>query len=158
MQYGVLAIATLLAACVGPRLPAPNSGQVQYDAQQQAVQVMVSGLQPPSAVALVSADGHRYPATGIALVSGPHVLYNSPPSIGIGIGGIGFSGCCNAFGSGLGIGVPVGKPTPTEVSDQFIASALIPSPPDYATNWTQYHVEVSAGGQALNFAAPHPAG
>ena len=158
MQYGVLAIATLLAACAGPRLPAPNSGQVQHDAQQQAVQVMVSGLQPPSAVALVSADGHRYPATGIALVSGPHVLYNSPPSIGIGIGGFGFSGCCSAFGSGLGIGVPVGKPTPAEVSDQFIASALIPSPPDYATNWTQYHVEVSAGGQALNFAAPHPAG
>jgi Bacterial dnaA protein helix-turn-helix len=29
---------------------------------------------------------------------------------------------------------------------------------NYATDWSQYHVEVSAGGQALNFAAPHPAG
>jgi hypothetical protein len=44
------------------------------------------------------------------------------------------------------------------VLDQFLASALIPPPPNYATNWSQHHVEVSAGGQALNFAAPHPAG
>jgi hypothetical protein len=122
------------------------------------IQVMVSSLQPPSAVALVSADGQRYPASGIALVSGPHVLYNPPSSISLGIGGFGFSGCCTGFGSGIGVGVPVGQPTPAEISDQFLASALIPSPPDYATNWGQYHVEVSAGGQALNLAAPHPAG
>jgi hypothetical protein len=109
-------------------------------------------------VALVAADGTRYSAAGIALVSGPHVLYNPPPSIGIGIGGFGFSGCCSAFGSGLGVGVPVGQPTPAEISDQFVASALIPSPPDYATNWSRYHVEISAGGQATNIAAPHPAG
>jgi hypothetical protein len=63
----LLAIVALLAAC-GPRLPPPNSAQAQYDGRQ----VMVSGLQPPSAVALVSADGRRYPASGIALVSGPH--------------------------------------------------------------------------------------
>jgi hypothetical protein len=158
MRFRTLAVVALLAACAGPKLPPPNSAQVQYDDRQQAVQVMVSGLQPPTAVALVSADGHRYPASGIALLSGPHVLYNPPPSIGLGIGGFGFSGCCSAFGSGLGFDVPVGKPTPAEVSDQYIASALIPSPPDYATSWTQYHVEVSAGGQALNFAAPHPTG
>jgi len=149
----VLAIVALLAAC-GPRLPPPNSAQAQYDGRQQAVQVMVSSLQPPSAVALVSADGHRYPASGIALLSGPHVLYNPPPSISLGIGGFGFSGCCSAFGSGLGVGIPVGQPTPAEISDQFIASALIPSPPDYAANWSQYHVEVWAGGQAMNYAAP----
>src|SRR5690348_5608144 len=68
MRLVVLAIVALLAAC-GPRLPPPNSAQAQYDGRQQAVQVMVSGLQPPSAVALVSADGHRYPASGIALLS-----------------------------------------------------------------------------------------
>ena len=119
---------------------------------------MVSSLQPPSAVALVSADGHRYPASGIALLSGPHVLYNPPTSISLGIGGFGFSGCCSAFGSGLGVGIPVGQPTPAEISDQFVASALIPSPPDYAANWSKYHVEVWAGGQALSLAAPHPAG
>ena len=79
-------------------------------------------------------------------------------SISLGIGGFGFSGCCSAFGSGVGVGVPVGQPTPAEVSDQFLASAVIPSPPDYATNWSQYHVEVSTGSQAMNIAAPHPAG
>ena len=155
MRFRVLIIVAVLAAC-GPKLPPPNSAQAHCDGRQQAIQVMVSSLQPPSAVALVSADGQRYPASGIALVSGPHVLYNPPSSISLGIGGFGFSGCCSGFGSGIGVGVPVGQPTPAEVSDQFLASALIP--PDYATNWSQYHVEVSAGGQALNFAAPHPAG
>jgi hypothetical protein len=157
MRYRLLAIVALLAAC-GPRLPPPNSAQAQYDGGQQAVQVTVSSLQPPTTVALVSPDGDRYPASGIALLSGPHVLYNPPPSISLGIGGFGFSGCCSAFGSGLGVGLPVGQPTPAEISDQFVASALIPSPPDYMANWSQYHVEVWAGGQALNVAAPHPAG
>jgi len=140
------------------RLPGPNSADAQYDPQQQAVQVRVSSLQPPSAVDLVAPDGMRYPAVGIALLSGPHVLYNPPPSVGFGIGGFGFSGCCSGFGSGIGVGVPVGQPTPAEISDQFVVSALIPVPSNYAANWSQYHVEVSAGGQAMNFAAPHPAG
>jgi hypothetical protein len=157
MRFRLLVVVAMLAAC-GPRLPPPNSADAQYDGQQRAVQVRVSSLQPPTGVALVAADGTRYPAAGIVLVSGPHVLYNPPPSIGIGIGGFGFSGCCSAFGSGLGVGVPVGQPTPAEISDQYVASALIPSPPDYATNWSRYHVEVSAGGQAMNIAAPHPAG
>jgi hypothetical protein len=34
----------------------------------------ISGLQPPTAAALVADDGARYPAAGITLVSGPHVL------------------------------------------------------------------------------------
>jgi hypothetical protein len=38
----------------------------QYDPRQQAVQVRVSSLQPPSAVALVAPDGTRYPAASIA--------------------------------------------------------------------------------------------
>ena len=155
-RFRFLVVVALLAAC-GPRLPPPNSADAQYDGQQRAVRVRVSSIQPPTGVALVAADGTRYPAAGIVLVSGPHVLYNPPPSIGIGIGGFGFSGCCSAFGSGLGVGVPVGQPTPAEISDQYVASALIPSPPDYATNWSRYHVEVSAGGQAMNIAAP-PAG
>ena len=102
--------------------------------------------------------GTRYPAAGIALVSGPHVLYNPPPSVGFGIGGFGFSGCCSGFGSGIGVGLPVGGPTPAEVSDQYVASALIPLPPDYASNWSRYHVEVSAGAQPMNLAAPAPTG
>jgi hypothetical protein len=73
MRFRVLAIISVLAACAGPRLPSPNSAQVQYDERHQAVQVMVSSLQPPSAVALISAEGRRYPASGISLLSGPHV-------------------------------------------------------------------------------------
>jgi len=157
MRFCLLVLVAMLAAC-GPRLPPPNSADARYDGQQRAVQVRVSSLQPPAGVALVATDGRRYPAAGIALVSGPHVLYNAPPSVGIGIGGFGFSGCCSAFGSGVGVGLPVGQPTPGEISDQYVASALISAPPDYATNWSQYHVEVSAGGQAMNLTAPSPAG
>ena len=153
----ILVIIGLLAACAGPKLPAPNSADVRYDGRDRAVQVMVSNLQPPTAAALVANDGTRYPASGIALVSGPHVLYNPPPSIGLGIGGFGFSGCCSGFGSGVGIGVPVGRPTPAEVSDQYVASALIPVPPDYGSNWSRYRVEVSAGAQPMSLAAPAPA-
>jgi hypothetical protein len=131
MRRFTLVIVGLLAACAGPKLPAPNSADVRYDGRDRAVQVMVSNLQPPTAAALVANDGTRYPASGMALVSGPHVLYNPPPSVGLGIGGFGFSGCCSGFGSGIGVGVPVGRPTPAEVSDQYVASALIPVPPDY---------------------------
>ncbi len=158
MRRFILVIVGSLAACAGPRLPAPNSADARYDGHDRAVQVMVSGLRPPTATALVANDGTRYPAPGISLVSGPHVLYNPPPSVGLGIGGFGFSGCCSGFGSGIGIGVPVGKPTLAEVSDQYVASALIPVPADYATNWTNYHLEVSLGEQVMSLPAPSPAG
>ena len=158
MRRFILVIVGLLAACAGPKLPAPNSADVRYDGRDRAVQVMVSNLQPPTAAALVANDGTRYPASGMALVSGPHVLYNPPPSVGLGIGGFGFSGCCSGFGSGIGIGVPVGGPTPAEVSDQYVASALIPVPPDYASNWSRYRVEVSVGAQPMTLAAPAPTG
>jgi hypothetical protein len=159
MRFFPLAIALVLAACSGPRMPPPNSADAQYDEHDRAVQVFVSGLQPPSAIALVANDGTRYPASGIALLSGPHVLYNPPPSISLGIGGFGFTGCCSAIGSGIGVGLPVGRPTVAEASDQYIASALIPVPPDYASNWSQYHLEVSASdGVAMSLAAPAPHG
>ena len=102
MRFFILVIVGLLAACAGPKLPAPNSADVRYDGRDRAVQVMVSSLQPPTAAALVANDGTRYPASGIALVSGPHVLSNPPPSVGLGIGGFGFSGCCSGFGSESG--------------------------------------------------------
>lgn len=145
-----------LAACAGPRLPGPNTAEVRYDARGRAVQVMISGLQPASDAALVSGQGLRYPASAISLVSGPHVLYNSPPSISLGIGGFGFTGCCSGFGSGIGVGLPVGRPTPAEVSDQYVASALIPVPADYATNWASYHLQVLIGSQSITLAAPAP--
>ncbi len=70
----LLAGVAVVAACSGPKLPAPNSADARYDGRERAVQLMVSGLQPATAAALVSNDGKRYPASGIALISGPHVL------------------------------------------------------------------------------------
>ncbi len=145
-----------LAACSGPRLPQPNTTEVRYDARNRAVQVVISGLEPASEVALVSGQGSRYPALAISPVSGPHVLYNPPPSISLGIGGFGFSGCCSGLGLGVGTSVPVGRPTPAEVSDQYVASALIPVPADYATNWASYHLQVSMGSRSITLAAPAP--
>ena len=154
----LFAVVALLSACSGPKLPASNSADVRYDQRERAVQLMVSGMQPASAAALVANDGARYPASGIALISGPHVLYSPPPSIGLVIGGFGISGCCSGFGSGVEVGLPVGRPTPAEISDQYVASALIPVPADYAANWTTYHLEVSVGEQVMRLTAPSPAG
>ena len=78
MRFFSLVVIGLLGACSGPRLPPPNSVNAQYDARQRAVQVMVSGLQPPTDATLVANDGARYAASGIVLISGPHVLYNPP--------------------------------------------------------------------------------
>jgi len=154
----VLAVAAALSACAGPRLPPANSAIADYDARDHAVHVLVSGLQPASEAALVGPDGNRYPAVGFSVISGPHVLYNPPPSIGIGIGGFGFTGCCSSIGSGIGFGVPVGGPTVAEASDQYVTSALITAPPDYQQHWSQYRLEVAAGGQRMAVAAPAPAG
>jgi hypothetical protein len=150
----MVAIAVVLtAACSGPRLPAPNTALAVYDGHNRAVQVTVSSVAPPTAVILVSNTGARYQAPGLSMLSQPHVLYNPPPSIGFGLGGIGFSGCCG-FGSGIGADVPVGRPTPAEVSDQYIVSALIAVPSDYAVNWTSYHVEIASAVQTMSISAP----
>ena len=156
MRFLALLVLAVLAACSGPKLPAPNSADIRYDGSDRAVRIMISGLQPPSGAALVASDGTRYPASGIALVSGPHVTYNPPPSIGFGFGGFGFAGCCSGFGSGLGLELPVGRPTPAEVSDQYVASALIPVPLDYGSDWPRYHVEIAIGSQQVTFPAPAP--
>lgn len=154
----VLVVVAALSACAGPRLPSPNSAIAEYDPRDHAVHVMVSGLQPASNVTLIGPDGSRYAAAGLSVISGPHVLYNPPPSISVGIGGFGFTGCCTAIGSGIGFGVPVGGPTVAEASDQYITSALIALPPDYQQHWSQYRLEAAAGNQAMAVAAPAPAG
>jgi hypothetical protein len=154
----VLTVLLALAACAGPRLPADNSAVAVYDARENAIHVTISGLQPASEAVLIGQDGSRYPAVGFSVISGPHVLYNPPPSIGLGIGGFGFTGCCSSIGSGIGVGLPVGHPTVAEASDQFITSALITAPPDYAEHWMQYRLEVGAGNQRMAVAAPAPTG
>lgn len=154
----MLVVVGALSACAGPQLPAPNSALAQYDARDRAVHVMVSGLQPASNVALVGPDGRRYFAPALSVISGPHVLYNPPPSIGFGIGGFGFTGCCSAIGSGIGLGVPIGSPTVAEASDQYVTSALITVPPDYEQDWPRYRLEVAAGNMMTGVAAPAPPG
>ena len=54
----------------------------------------------------------------LTLISGPHVNYSVPPSIGLGLGGFG-----GGVGGGLGFGVPLGGPRATGVDDQYVVSA-----------------------------------
>jgi hypothetical protein len=98
----------------------------------------------------------RYPAIAVTLVSGPHVDYSPPPSIGIGVGGFGVSGRCSRFGSGLGVGLPLGRPTPSHVSDQYVGSAVIPVPVDYTQTWKAYRLEIQTGNRPVVAAAPAP--
>ena len=152
----MVVVAFALAACAGPHLPPPNTATAHFDPKSHAIQVWVSGLQPPSSVMLVAPDGTRYPASGLAIVSGPHVLYNPPPSVSFGFGGFGYSGCCSSFGSGIGVGMPVGQPRPAEVSDQFVVSALIAAPADYAQNWPNFRLEIQVNNRPMMLAAPPP--
>jgi hypothetical protein len=64
---------------------------------------MVSDIAPAAAAALLDPHGERYSAAAVTVLSGPQIAYNPPPTLGIGIGGFGFSGCCSGFGSGVGV-------------------------------------------------------
>jgi hypothetical protein len=150
-------ILTFLAGCAANPLPPPNSVQAQFDPRAGVVRVMVSDIQPLSAVDLIGPNGSRFPATAITLLSGPHVDYTPPPSLGIGVGGFGFTGCCSGFSSGVGVGMPLGGPTPTHVSDQYVGSAVIPAPGDYGQTWNGYRLEIQMGNRPLVLAAPAPA-
>jgi hypothetical protein len=102
---------------------------------------------------------HRMEATigpPVTLVSGPHVDYTPPPSVGIGVGGFGFSGCCSGFGLGLGVGLPLGRPTPSHVTDQYVGFAVITAPVDYTQAWKAYRLEIQVGNRPVVTAAPAP--
>ncbi len=155
MKRAAVALAFVLAACAsGPRLPAPNTAETRYEPQLRSVRVLVSALAPASAADLLAPSGDRYPAAAVTLLRGPFVAYNPPPSVSLGIGGFGFGGCCTAFGSGIGVGLPVGRPTPAAVSDQYISSAVIRVPEDYMQHWSNYRVQVRVGDRALSFYPP----
>jgi hypothetical protein len=96
-KVGAAATALALGACASNALPPPNTMQSRFDPKASAVRVLVSDLQPLSSADLLAPDGSRYPAAAVTLLSGPHVDYGPPPSIGIGVGG---------FGSGVGVGLP----------------------------------------------------
>jgi len=156
MKKAIVWIVLALAGCSGNALPPPNSVQARFDPGLRAVQVMVSEMQPLMQAELVRADGARVQATGVTLVSAPHVDYSPPPSIGLGFGGFGFGGGGFGVGSGVGVDMPLGGPRPTHVSDQYVASVSIPVPEDYLQRWSEYRVELSVGDRSLAVAAPPP--
>ena len=134
-----------LGACASSPLPPPNSIRATFHCRAQMIQVYVSNAQMPRQTWLVNADGNHY-SLPLTLVSGPDVNYTAPPSIGLGLGGFGWN-----VGGGAGVGLPLGSPRPTSVDDQFVASARVVAPPDYQQHWSQYHLAVDVGPQALKF-------
>ena len=83
------------------------------------------------------------------------MLYNFPPSVKPGNRRARLQRLLQRLRLGAQPG-PAGRPTPAEVSDQYVASALIPVPADYAANWASYHLQVSIGNQSITLAAPAP--
>jgi hypothetical protein len=152
MRYGpgVLWFCIGLGACASNPLPPPNSIRAAYDRNAQVIQVYISNAQMPRGAWLVDMNGTRYPLI-LNLVSGPHVNYSAPPSIGLGLGGFGWN-----VGGGAGVGFPLGSPHPTSVDDQFVASAGIEAPSDFPQHWSQYRVVVDLGTQAFEVPAPSP--
>ncbi len=145
-----LLLCTSLVACAGDPLPPPNSIRATYDREAPAIQVYISNAQMPRDAYLVDVRGTRY-ALILTPVSGPHVNYSTPPTIGLGLGGFGGN-----VGGGAGVGFPLGSPHPTSVDNQFVASSRLLPPPDYLQRWSQYHVVVDLGTQALEVPAPPP--
>src|ERR1700733_1321586 len=95
-----------LGACASNPLPPPNSIRATFDRSVQVIQVYVSNAQMPRQAWLVNADGNHY-SLPLTLVSGPHVNYTAPPSIGLGLGGFGWN-----VGGGAGGDLALGSPRP----------------------------------------------
>lgn len=150
MKYrrGVVPLCVALSACANNPLPPPNGVRATFDRSAQAIELVISNAQAPHDAALVGPDGTRYPLV-LTLVSGPHVNYSAPPSVGLGLGGFG-----GGVGGGLGFGVPLGSPHPTGVDDQYVVSTRFVAPPDYPQRWAQYRIEFQVGGQRLAIPAP----
>ena len=146
--------ALALGACSSNPLPPPNGIRTSFDRSVNAIEVIVSNAQAPAGAELVSADGTHYPLP-LTLISGPHVNYSPPPSIGLGIGGFS-GGWGGGFGTGVGIGLPLGGPRATGIDDQYLVSTKVGAPADYLQRWTAYHVEVHVGAQAIIVPAPQP--
>ena len=144
-------IALALDGCAGHALPPPNAVQARFDPRVRAVQILVSERDPTMQAELVRADGAPVQVGSVTLVSTPHVYYNPPPFVGVGIGG---------FGCRFGAALPPGGPPPmcvSEQSDQYVASVSLPAPEDYARRWSEYRVKLRVGNRWLVVAAPPPA-
>ena len=155
-RWLIAGMALTAAACASSKVPPPNAVQARYERSVGAVQVLVSNIRPMSDAELIGPGGSQYRTAGVVLVSAPHVVYNPPPSIGFGIGGFGFTGCCTGIGSGVGLDLPVGHPAPAAVSDQYLTSASIPVPADYSMNWAGYKLRIQLGDSAMLLNAPAP--
>lgn len=154
MKYGraIVPVCLALGACASNPLPPANGVRATFDRSAQAIQVVVSNAQAPHDVFLIDPDGRQYGGV-LTPISGPHVNYSAPPSIGLGLGGFG-----SGIGGGLGVGLPLGGPRATGVDDQYVASARFAAPPDYPQHWAQYHIQLHVGAQALELPAPAPTG
>ena len=146
----VMFLGSGLVACASNPLPPPNSIRATYDRDAPAIQIYISNAQIPRDAYLVDVNGARY-AFILTPLSGPHVNYSTPPTIGLGLGGFGGS-----VGGGAGVGFPLGSPHPTSVDNQFVATGRLLPPADYLQRWSQYHVVVDLGTQALEVPAPSP--
>lgn len=147
---GSLLALLVIAGCASDR-PEPNSAIAKFDQRANAVQLTVSDFKPVSSAELVGPDGARYAASGINVIDAPHTSYNPPPTVGFGLGG--FTG---NIGTGLGLGLPLGGPTPGSSTDQYVTSALIPVPADYAQNWRSYMARLQVGDRVIAVPAPPP--
>ena len=146
---GILLICFAVSACANP-LPPPNSIRTSYESGAQIIQVYISNAEMPRGAWLVDTTGTRYPLP-LTLVSGPHVNYSEPPTIGLGLGVFGWN-----VGGGTGVGIPLGSPRPTSVDDQFIASTRFAAPSDFSQRWSQYRIVAEVGVQTLEVPVPAP--
>jgi hypothetical protein len=147
-----LVLAFLAAAgCSSNSVPPANTAEAKFVPGSNAIQVTVSDATPASSALLVGPNNAVYPAAGINVSQVPHTAYNPPPTISFGFGG--FS---SNLGAGLGLGVPVGGPTPAYTTDQYISNVTLPAPSDYLSSWQRYQVQVQLGSRVVTMAAPPP--
>ncbi len=148
----VLVLACLAAAgCSSNGVPPANTAEARFVSGSNAIQVTVSDSSPASSAVLVGPNGTLYPAAGINVSQVPHTAYNPPPTISLGLGGFGSN-----LGAGLGLGFPVGGPSPAYTTDQYISNVTLPAPRDYASSWQSYQVQVQLGSRVVTMAAPPP--
>jgi hypothetical protein len=123
MRYGPVALFLCigLGACASNPLPPPNSIRTTYDRNAQAIQVYISNAQMPRDAWLVDVNGTRYPLI-LTLVSGPHVNYSAPPTIGLGLGGFGWN-----VGGGAGVGFPLGSSLIARSLSRSSCSLVLPN-------------------------------
>jgi hypothetical protein len=135
-------IALALGGCARNALPPPNTVQARFDPRVQAVQILVSERDRTMQAELVRADGASVQVGSVGLVSVPHVYYNS---------------ACGGLVRQAAV-PPGGLPAicVSEQSDQYVVSASIPAPEDYARRWTEYRVKLRIGNRWLAVAAPPP--